>query len=118
MIRSELARLFRYEERHRRLIARLTLTSGLSLIVLVLGTVSIWLAERGQPGSDIHGFGDAAFFAAVQLLSVSSSLANPVTSTGKIIDVILEGWAVFVITAVAGSFATFFSSGDASSKND
>lgn len=118
MIRSELARLFRYEERHGRLIARLALASGLSLIVFVVGTVTIWLVECGKPGGDIHGFGDAAFFTAVQLLSVSSSLANPVTSTGKIIDVILEGWAIFVITAVAGSFATFFSSGDTSSKED
>jgi hypothetical protein len=36
------------------------------------------------------------------------------TSAGKIVDVGLEVWAIFVVTAVAGSFATFFSSGDAS----
>jgi hypothetical protein len=43
---------------------------------------------------------------------VSSSIKNPLTRAGKIIDVVLEVWGVFVITAVAGSFATFFSSGD------
>ena len=48
----------------------------------------------------------------VQLLTVSSSLTSPVTSAGKITDVLLEAWAIFVVTAVAGSFATFFSSGD------
>jgi hypothetical protein len=32
----------------------------------------------------------------------------------KVVDVGLEVWAVFVITVVAGSFATFFSSGDSS----
>ena len=50
----------------------------------------------------------------MQLLTVSSSLKNPVTAAGKIVDVGLEAWAVFVVTAVAGSFASFFSSGDSS----
>ena len=61
------------------------------------------------------GFGDAAFFVAVQLLTVSSQFKNPVTSGGKVVDVVLEIWAIFVVTAVAGSFATFFGSGDSSS---
>ena len=36
------------------------------------------------------------------------------TGAGKVVDVALELWAIFVVTAVAGSLATFFSSGDAS----
>ncbi len=44
----------------------------------------------------------------------SSQIKNPLTSAGKIVDVALEIWALFVVTAVAGSFATFFSSGDSS----
>jgi hypothetical protein len=28
------------------------------------------------------------------------------------VDVALEAWAIFVVTAVAGSFASFFTSGD------
>ena len=54
------------------------------------------------------------FFCSVQLLTVSSSMTNPLTPVGKVIDVVLEAWAIFVVTAVAGSFATFFSSGDQS----
>jgi len=50
----------------------------------------------------------------VQLLTVSSSMTNPLTTAGKIVDIGLEAWAIFVVTAVAGSFVTFFSSGDAS----
>ncbi|MBV9832038.1 MAG: hypothetical protein JOZ82_10650 [Marmoricola sp.] len=115
MIREELSRLLRREERHRRLLARLALAGVLTLGVFVLGTVLVWLTESGQKGGDIHGLGDAAFFTAVQLLTVSSSLPNPVTALGKVIDVGLELWAIFVVTAVAGSFATFFSSGDSSS---
>jgi drug/metabolite transporter (DMT)-like permease len=110
MLREELARLWRYEERHRRLFARLTLAAVLSLAVYVLGTVLVWAFESGH--GDIHGLGDAAFFVAVQLLTVSSSLSNPVTVGGRVVDIVLEAWGVFVITAVAGSFAAFFRSGD------
>ena len=114
MIRDELARLFTFGERHRRLLARLLLAFGLSVVVFTAGTVLIWISESGQKGGSIHGFGDAAFFCSVQLLTISSSMTNPLTPVGKVVDVGLEVWGVFVITVVAGSFATFFTSGDSS----
>ena len=114
MIREELARLFTWEERHRRLAARLLIASGLTLVVLVVGSVLIWVFEDGVKGGDINGFGDAVFFTAVQLLTISSAITNPLTTGGKVVDVALEAWAIFVVTAVAGSFASFFSSGDSS----
>jgi len=114
VIREELSRLFTPEERHRRLFARLLIDFGLSFVVFAVGTVLIWVCESGQKGGSIHGFGDAAFFCSLQLLTVSSSMTNPLTPVGKIVDVGLEAWAIFVVTAVAGSFATFFSSGDTS----
>jgi hypothetical protein len=112
LIRDELSRLFTVGERHRRLLARLLIALGLSVVVFAVGTVLIWVFESGQKDGDIKGFGDSAFFTAVQLLTVSSSIKNPLTSVGKIVDVGLEAWAIFVLTAVAGSFATFFTSGD------
>ena len=111
MVREELRRLVTFGERHRRLFARLLIAFGLTVLFAVAGSLVTYLFESGKKGSDIHGFGDAAFFTAVQLLTVSSSLKNPVTAAGKIVDVGLEAWAVFVVTAVAGSFASFFSSG-------
>ena len=114
MIREELSRLFTRSERHRRLFARLLLAFGLSLVVFVVGTLLIWATESGRQGGDINGIGDSAFFCAVQLLTISSSIRNPLTALGKIVDVALEAWGIFVVTAIAGSFATFFSSGDAS----
>ena len=112
MIREELGRLFAWEERHRRLAARLLIAAGMTLLVLAVGSVLIWIFETGKKGGEINGFGDAVFFTAVQLLSVSSSITNPVTAVGKVIDAALEVWAIFVVTAVAGSFASFFGSGD------
>ncbi|HEY2543743.1 MAG TPA: hypothetical protein VGH92_11910 [Gaiellaceae bacterium] len=113
MVREELARLFRWEERHRRLVARVLIAIGLTVVVDAIASVLIWHWESGVKGSDIHGFGDAVFFVSVQVLTVSSSLKNPVTGAGQVIDVILEAWAIFVLTAVAGSFSAFFGSGDA-----
>ena len=113
LIREELSRLFTVEARHRRLFARLLLALVLTFVVYTTGTLLIWAFEGGQKSGDIHGFGDAAFFTTVQLLTVSSQIKNPLTPpAGKIVDVGLELWAVFVVTVVAGSFATFFSSGD------
>jgi hypothetical protein len=112
VIREELGRLFHFEERHKRLGARLLLAVGMSAVVFVIGTLLIWQLEAGRKGGDIHGFGDAAFFTVVQLLTVSSSISNPLTTAGKVVDVALEMWAIFVVTAAAGSFATFFSAGD------
>lgn len=114
MLREELTRLLTVRERHRRLFARLLIALAMSMVVFVVGTLLIWTFETGQKGGDIHGLGDAAFFTGVQLLTVSSSINNPLTSAGKIVDVVLEMWAIFVVTAVAGSFATFFRSGDSS----
>jgi hypothetical protein len=114
VIREELRRLFTFEERHRRLAARLIIAFALTLTVLAAGSVLIWIFESGKKGGDIHGFGDAVFFTSVQLLTISSSITNPVTAVGKVIDVALEMWAIFVVTAVAGSFASFFTSGDSS----
>jgi hypothetical protein len=112
MLREELTRLGTWEERHRRLLARLVIAFALTLIVFVIGTALVWVFESGHQGGDIHGVGDAAFFTSVQILTVSSGAKNPLTTPGKIVDVVLELWAVFVITAVAGSFASFFATGD------
>jgi hypothetical protein len=114
MIGEELTRLGSWGERHRRLLARLVIALALTLVVDLLGAVGVWLVERGAKGTDVHTYGQAVFFATVQVLTVSSSLKNPLTVPGRVIDVLLELWAVFVITAVAGSFASFFRSGDAS----
>ncbi len=94
------------------MLARLILAFLLSLIVFTVGTVLVWVFENGHQGGDIHGVGDAAFFAAGQLLTVSSGAKNPLTTPGKVVDIALELWAIFVVTAVAGSFASFFAAGD------
>ncbi len=114
MIREELARIWRWEERHRRLVARLLVALSVTLVVDLVGAVLVWLTERHAHGTDIHGFGDALFFTTVQLLTISSQMANPLTAAGRVVDVGLEVWAIVVVASVGGSFAAFFTSGDRS----
>jgi hypothetical protein len=112
VLRDEVKRLWTWEERHRRLLARITLALGVTGVVDLLGAVLVWHFETGAPGGDIHGFGDALFFSTVQLLTVSSQIRNPLTPWGRVVDVFLELWAVVVVTGIAGSFAAFFGAAD------
>jgi hypothetical protein len=112
MIGEELRRLATWSERHRRLLARVVIAFCLSAVVDLVCAALICSFESGLRGSSIHGFADALFFSTVQILTVSSSFRNPVTRAGQVVDVALELWAIFVVTAVAGSFASFFLSGD------
>jgi hypothetical protein len=114
VIREELARLWRWEERHRRLVARLLVALSVTLVVDAAGAILVWLTERHAHGTDIHGFGDALFFSTVQLLTISSQMRNPLTGAGRVVDVGLQVWAIVVVASIGGSFAAFFTSGDGS----
>jgi voltage-gated potassium channel len=112
MIVHELRRLGHWEERHRRLIARLLLVLVLTAVVDLVGMTAIYFLERHARGGDIHTFGDAAFFTTVQLLTVSSQITNPLTAGGRLVDIGLEIWAVIVVAGSAGAIASFFQTGD------
>ena len=112
-IGEELARLTRFEERHRRLLARLWLVVLATAVIDLVGTVAIYFLERHAHGTEVKTFGDALFFTTVQLLTVSSQLKNPLTAAGRVVDVLLELWAVVVVAGSAGAVAAFFQSGDA-----
>jgi hypothetical protein len=112
---EEVRRLAKFEERHRRLLARLGLVVIASVVVDVAGAFAVYFAERHATasGSEVTTLGDAFFFSTVQLLTVSSQLKNPVTTWGRVVDVVLELWAVVVVAGSAGAIAAFFSKGDA-----
>jgi voltage-gated potassium channel len=114
VVREELARIWRWEERHRRLVARLLVALAVTVVIDLAGAVLVWLTERHAHGTDIHGFGDAIFFSTVQLLTISSQLKNPLTAAGRVVDVGLQVWAIVVVASIGGSFAAFFTSGDRS----
>jgi hypothetical protein len=116
MLRAVIVREFHdvvsWNDRHRRLIGRLLLVLIATAIVDAVGTVLIFFFERHAKNGDIHSFGDALFFTTVQLLTVSSQIKNPLTAAGRVVDVVLEVWAVIVVAGSAGAVATFFQSAE------
>src|SRR5579864_5924652 len=109
---EELKRLTTFEERHRRLLARLALVVIASVLVDAAGTVAIYFLERHAKGTEVKSIGDAVFFSTVQLLTVSSQIKNPLTGWGRVVDVVLELWAVVVVAGSAGAIAAFFQNAD------
>jgi voltage-gated potassium channel len=111
---DELRRFFRAEEgRHAILRSRIGVAVVATLVMDVVGTAGIYVFERSAQGSEIHSVGDAAFWSTVQLLTISSQLPNPVTGAGRVLDVVLELYAVVVVASLGGMFAAFFRHGDA-----
>jgi voltage-gated potassium channel len=107
VLREELRRVSGWQAHHRRLIGRLLLILVATLVIDVVGTFLVYLAERHARGTDIHSVGDAFFFTTVQLLTVSSQIRNPLTPFGRVVDIVLEVWAVLVVAGSAGAFASF-----------
>ena len=114
MIRAEFHNLRGWQAHHHRLVARLLLILIATVALDAISTVLIYFAERHGPETEITGWRDALFFTTVQLLTVSSQLKNPVTGWGRIIDVVLELWAVLVVAGFAGAFAAFLQDADRS----
>jgi hypothetical protein len=112
VIRKEFGRLTDWEDRHRLLIARLLIVLFATLAIDAAGSVLIYFFERHAQGTEITSFGDALFFTTVQLLTVSSQIKNPLTPSGRIVDVFLEVWAVIVVAGSAGAIASFFQSAE------
>ena len=88
---------------HRRLRDRLVAigvaTAGFDLICAVLA----FLFEHGQKQTQIESLGSALFWTTTQLLTVSSSLQNPMSVPGRVLDVVMEVYAITVIGARAGA---------------
>jgi hypothetical protein len=87
--------------RFRSRIAKLAVAS-LVLDLVVAGAVLA--SEHGAP----HAFAtylDALFWTTTQLLTVSSQLPNPDRAITKVLDVILEAWAIIVVASLAATFA-------------
>jgi hypothetical protein len=112
MFWQELRRIFSWEVHHRRLLARLGIILLLTMAVDAVGSVFVYIFERHAQGTQITTFGDAAFFTTVQLLTVSSQLKNPLTTAGRVVDVVLELWGIVVVAGSAGAAAAFFQNAD------
>jgi hypothetical protein len=112
VIREELGRLTAWSEHHERLVARLSVLILATVVVDLVATVANYYLERHGKQTDVKTLFDSFFYTSVQLVTVSSSLRNPVTVGGKVIDIFLELWGVLAIAGSAGAMASFFQSAD------
>lgn len=89
----------------RRFRSRLARIAAVS-VVLDLAAGGIALAtEHGASSNAFATYWQALFWTTTQLLTVSSSLPNPVQAATKVLDVGLEAYAIIVVATLAGTFA-------------
>ena len=112
VVRSEIQSLVAFEYRHRQLLVRLGLVVAATALLDAFGAVAIYFLERHAAGTEVTSFGDALFFTTTQLLTVSSQIKNPLTGWGRVVDVLLEVWAVTAVAGSAGAIAAFFHAQD------
>ena len=92
---------------HYHLRRRIAIIFGATAVFALLCTLVVYLTEHDAKGTEIHSLFDAFLFTASQLLT-GSSVANPTTDGGKILELIFDLWAITVVASLAGSFGAFF----------
>lgn len=93
---------------HLHLRNRLVMAFVATLIVDVLASVAMFVVEGDAPSTALDGFGDALYWTTSQLTTVSSTLPNPVTGVGQVVSVIVNLYAITVVSTLAGMFGAFF----------
>lgn len=78
-------------------------TVGIDLVCAVLA----FIFEHGAKQTQIVSFGSAMFWTTTQLLTVSSSLQNPISTPGRVLDIAMEVYAITVIASLAGAIGAF-----------
>lgn len=86
-----------------RLVALALVTVGFDLICAVLA----FLFEHHQQQTQIKSFGSALFWTTTQLLTVSSNIQNPISFAGRVLDVVMEIYAITVIGSLAAALGAF-----------
>lgn len=105
----EVLRVARGDTRtHDLLRSRLVFVFAATVALDLAASVLILLFERHADGTQITTFGDSLFWTSTQLLTVSSQLPNPISTSARILDVFLQAYAISVVAILAGSFGAFF----------
>jgi hypothetical protein len=106
---TEVGMVLRGESRtHQFLRARLTFLVFATLLLDAVATVAMYLLEHDHRRSGFDDLGGALFWVSAQLTTVSSQMPNPVTTPGRVLDIVLEVWAITVAATLAASLAAFF----------
>lgn len=86
-----------------RLVGLALATIGVDLVCSALA----FIFEHHEKQTQITSIGSALFWTSTQLLTVSSSIQNPVSTPGRILDVAMELYAITIIGSLAGALGAF-----------
>jgi hypothetical protein len=86
-----------------RLVAIALVTVGVDVVCAVLA----FLFEHHQKQTQVKSLGSALFWTTTQMLTVSSNIQNPISFPGRVLDVLMEIYAITVIGSLAGSLGAF-----------
>src|SRR3954453_9560862 len=89
-------------ETHTLLRDRIVGITGATILVDLVCALLALLFEHDAKGTQVTSFGSALFWSTTQILTVSSSFQNPITSAGQILDVFMEIWAMIVVAGATG----------------
>ncbi|SIT09536.1 Ion channel [Paracoccus saliphilus] len=87
---------------------RLVAAVSLTVVVDVFATLLLYLFEKDHGSTEIHNLWDAFYFTTSQLVTISTSMANPVTPAGQALCIVIDVYAITVVSTVAGMFGAFF----------
>jgi hypothetical protein len=95
---------------HEMEVARLRFRTRIATLAgasIALDLVAAGLALAFEHGAQdaFSSYFDALFWTTTQLLTVSSSLPNPERALTKVLDVVLEAWAIIVVASLAATFS-------------
>lgn len=93
---------------HEHLRSRLMFIFVATAVLDAVASVLIFHFERHANATEITTFGDSVFWTSTQLLTVSSQLPNPISTSARVLDVFLQAYAISVVAMLAGSFGAFF----------
>lgn len=88
-----------------------------TLVALFIGSLMIFLLERGAPGAVIVSYGGALWWTIGVLTTVGNEL-YPITAEGRIVAVILMVYGVGVFGYIAATLASYFVHADVSETDE
>lgn len=93
---------------HQHLRSRLAFLLVVSIVLDAVASALIFLFERNANGTEITTLWDSVFWTTTQLLTVSSQLHNPISTPARVLDILLQAYAISIVAMLAGSFGAFF----------
>jgi hypothetical protein len=74
----------------------------------LLFALGMYLIEHNARGADIHSYATAVYWSTAQLLTYGSSLSDPVTHGGRILEIVMDVYGLVVIGTLTASIGAYF----------